>query len=642
MPSSSVAHVALVRDGHADLADLAARELVVGVVAGLGRQVERDRQARLALGQVRAVQLVRGLGRSSGPSRCASSTAGRARGGGATASLRRDCKVRPVAGPSARRARTSLRLRALDARDRLSGRAGPLVPPRRLQFVGEGDFVGDRRRVPLALRRAVRPAARGPRARRRLRDRPAGAPARGLPEHRRAPTPASTSTPPASRWCTERYGHFPQFAFAHADVRNARYNPGGHGEPATYRFPYDDGAFDVAVADLRPHPPDRRRGDCTTWPDARVLAPAGACSPPRSSSTRSTRPTAAARLRPGPRDGMAVVDEALPEEAVAYERDWLLEALRAAGLDLVAIHPGTWTRARGRPELPGRGGRRVRDIDVPHLGVPRVICCHVIDDVIVDPGPESTMDTLLAELGRLGAGEDPADAHPPRPRRRGRARSRSAGPTPRCGCTSAARATCSTRRGSSPPRGADLRRRHGPPLGRDAARCPRSGCGCSSGGEVDRPAGAWRTRPGTPRTTSRYLHEPTGTAMVGDVAGCRIADGPILPPTPPPDVDLEAWHASLRAVAGVGARAHRDHPLRHVGGRRRAPRGDARGPRPLGRGVAADRRRRLRRRDRGGDAEQDVRPGRSPRRSPDAMPPKMLWAGWARYWAEREKAAAAD
>ena len=46
-----------------------------------------------------------------------------------------------MAGPSARRARTSLRLRALDARDRLSGGAGQLVPPRRLQFVGEGDFV---------------------------------------------------------------------------------------------------------------------------------------------------------------------------------------------------------------------------------------------------------------------------------------------------------------------------------------------------------------------------------------------------------------------------------------------------------------------------------------------------------------------
>ena len=44
-------HVALVGDRHADLADLAAGELVVGVVAGLGGQVEGDRQPRLALGR---------------------------------------------------------------------------------------------------------------------------------------------------------------------------------------------------------------------------------------------------------------------------------------------------------------------------------------------------------------------------------------------------------------------------------------------------------------------------------------------------------------------------------------------------------------------------------------------------------------
>ena len=56
-------HVAEVRDRHADPADLAAGEDVVGVVAGLGRQVERDRQAGLALGEVAPVQLVGRLGR---------------------------------------------------------------------------------------------------------------------------------------------------------------------------------------------------------------------------------------------------------------------------------------------------------------------------------------------------------------------------------------------------------------------------------------------------------------------------------------------------------------------------------------------------------------------------------------------------
>ena len=55
------AHVADVRDRHADLADLAARQLVVGVVAGLRRQIEGDGEAGLPLGEVLAVELV-GLG----------------------------------------------------------------------------------------------------------------------------------------------------------------------------------------------------------------------------------------------------------------------------------------------------------------------------------------------------------------------------------------------------------------------------------------------------------------------------------------------------------------------------------------------------------------------------------------------------
>ena len=68
-------HVALVRDRDADLADLAARQLVVGVVAGLGRQVEGDREPGLALGEVAAVQLVGPSRASSGPRTCASSRA---------------------------------------------------------------------------------------------------------------------------------------------------------------------------------------------------------------------------------------------------------------------------------------------------------------------------------------------------------------------------------------------------------------------------------------------------------------------------------------------------------------------------------------------------------------------------------------
>jgi glyoxylase-like metal-dependent hydrolase (beta-lactamase superfamily II) len=47
-----------------------------------------------------------------------------------------------------------------------------------------------------------------------------------------------------------------------------------------------------------------------------------------------------------------------------------------------------------------------------------------------------------------------------------------------------------------------------------------------------------------------YLHVASGTAFVGDVAGIRISGHDyIFPPTPPPDIDLELWSASLDRVA---------------------------------------------------------------------------------------------
>src|SRR5262249_19293036 len=47
-----------------------------------------------------------------------------------------------------------------------------------------------------------------------------------------------------------------------------------------------------------------------------------------------------------------------------------------------------------------------------------------------------------------------------------------------------------------------------------------------------------------------YLHRDSGTAFVGDVAGCMIPPSRlVLLPTPPPDIDVEAWEASLDAVA---------------------------------------------------------------------------------------------
>jgi glyoxylase-like metal-dependent hydrolase (beta-lactamase superfamily II) len=46
-----------------------------------------------------------------------------------------------------------------------------------------------------------------------------------------------------------------------------------------------------------------------------------------------------------------------------------------------------------------------------------------------------------------------------------------------------------------------------------------------------------------------YLIADTGIAMVGDTAGVRLREnGFIMPPTPPPDIDLEAWQDSLSRI----------------------------------------------------------------------------------------------
>jgi glyoxylase-like metal-dependent hydrolase (beta-lactamase superfamily II) len=46
-----------------------------------------------------------------------------------------------------------------------------------------------------------------------------------------------------------------------------------------------------------------------------------------------------------------------------------------------------------------------------------------------------------------------------------------------------------------------------------------------------------------------YFDRDSGVAFVGDTAGVRLMDGGfVMPPTPPPDVDLDAWSDSLARI----------------------------------------------------------------------------------------------
>jgi glyoxylase-like metal-dependent hydrolase (beta-lactamase superfamily II) len=70
-----------------------------------------------------------------------------------------------------------------------------------------------------------------------------------------------------------------------------------------------------------------------------------------------------------------------------------------------------------------------------------------------------------------------------------------------------------------------------------------------SGGEVLRIAGVDLRVAYTPGHASHhvsYLDTSSGTAFVGDTGGIRVgAPLLVIPPTPPPDIDLDAWDASL-------------------------------------------------------------------------------------------------
>lgn len=54
--------------------------------------------------------------------------------------------------------------------------------------------------------------------------------------------------------------------------------------------------------------------------------------------------------------------------------------------------------------------------------------------------------------------------------------------------------------------------------------------------------------PGHAKHHVAYCEAATGTAWVGDVGGIRIRGGPAIPVTPPPDIDMGLWKASMDRV----------------------------------------------------------------------------------------------
>jgi glyoxylase-like metal-dependent hydrolase (beta-lactamase superfamily II) len=188
----------------------------------------------------------------------------------------------------------------------------------------------------------------------------------------------------------------------------------------------------------------------------------------------------------------------------------------------------------------------VRVIDLMHLGRARVIGCWQVGDVLIDPGPTSCLSTLLEALGderpaalllthihfdHAGASGSLVERWPDlRVYVHERGAKHMMDPT---------RLYNSARRLY----GDEMERLWGEML-----PVPEANLEVLSGGETIRD-GAYEVQytPGHASHHVSYLHD--GTAFVGDVGGVRITpESMTIPPTPPPDIDVEAWHESIARV----------------------------------------------------------------------------------------------
>ncbi len=153
----------------------------------------------------------------------------------------------------------------------------------------------------------------------------------------------------AIAWCQAHISaQHPHFGFQHVDLHNPRYNPGGSTQAANYCFPQADASIDVIL--LKSVFTHMLPDDVQNYLDeiARLLKPGAICLATfflldKEQAALAQQGRSAWSFEYGD-DNYCYHNPSLPEQAVAYRTNLVLDMAQRSGLELAApLYYGTWS-----------------------------------------------------------------------------------------------------------------------------------------------------------------------------------------------------------------------------------------------------------------------------------------------------------
>ena len=237
----------------------------------------------------------------------------------------------------------------MDGLDLLFGRRRELVPPRYLNFAGDGDFEssGDE-----FLKYFVELGGLIPTHRVLEVGSGIGRMARPLTKYLASGSYEGIDiVPQGVDWSRRNISaRYPNFNFQLADVRNLMYNPHGKFEAAEYRFPFSNEDFDFTyLTSVFTH---MLRKDMERYlaEIGRTLRPRGRCLATYfllNDESRALMKTGRGSLDFTLQlDGCWTDDDVVPEHAVAFDEEHIRALYHDLGFTVEAIHYGAWSGRR--------------------------------------------------------------------------------------------------------------------------------------------------------------------------------------------------------------------------------------------------------------------------------------------------------